>query len=224
MKLVTSCKDCVFAIYNGNTQIGCHAGRLDNLDVAECYDEEKEFFVTKNVNCLGFRKQSWLKEDEQIDLAAERAKKELAFSYTVITGAGDIHKKLEYLNKQTHKPTATYIYGYAGQTIDKGILQKGTTYVEFQEEVKDPVNRIFKRLKKPTNVFYIDKADDISWPIIKWIDDQIQLLNVRKTIAVFKDSSSFIMPAILYTVHNTMTPRLIIDHYCQHLPETVWRL
>lgn len=224
MKLVTSCKDCVFAIYEGITQVGCHANRLDNLDVAECYDDDKEFYVTKNVSCLGFRQKSWLKENESIDSAIERAKKELAFSYTVITSIDDIEKKLKYIRGQKYRPTAIYIYGSAGQQIDNKLLDKSITYVQFQSVVKDPVNRIFKRLKKPTNVFYIDNPEDVSWPVIQQIDDDIQILGVRKTIAVFNDSGSFIMPAILYTIHNTMTPSSIIDYYCENLPATVWRL
>lgn len=224
MKLVTSCKDCVFAVYEENTQIGCSADRLKNLNVAECYDEEKEFYVTKDVSCLGFRKHSWLKDNESIEQAKERAKKELAFSYTVITSSENIKEKLAAIDKQKYRPSITYVYSYDGEPIDKNLFRFDRMYVQFKTEVKDPVNRIFKRLKKPTNVFYVENVNDIQWPIIKKIDDDIQLYGVRKTIAVFKESGSFIMPAILYTMHNTMTPKTIVDYYCQNLPETVWRL
>jgi uncharacterized protein YeeX (DUF496 family) len=50
----TSCKNCVFATYRDNTQIGCLHDRIHSLKsmetenncyVTEAYDDEKEFFV-----------------------------------------------------------------------------------------------------------------------------------------------------------------------------------
>ncbi len=61
--LVTSCKDCKFAQYDGNTQIGCEFDLLDkyrnaDIEVMDCYDEgEKEFNVVKRI-CLFSRHKS----------------------------------------------------------------------------------------------------------------------------------------------------------------------
>lgn len=45
--LNTSCKECVLAIYEGKTQTGCVANRIEKFkdDVIEAYDDEKEFYV-----------------------------------------------------------------------------------------------------------------------------------------------------------------------------------
>lgn len=49
----TSCKDCVFAIYDGDTQVECFAGRLEKFKkddaVTEAYDNEKEFYVIRRL-------------------------------------------------------------------------------------------------------------------------------------------------------------------------------
>ena len=60
----TVCKDCFFAEYDGNTQVGCRSGRLDKFKnagakVVECEDEEKEFYVIKNRICNYMRPTSW---------------------------------------------------------------------------------------------------------------------------------------------------------------------
>lgn len=49
--LNTSCKECVLAIYDGNTQTGCVADRTEKFkdDVIEAYDDEKEFYVIKRL-------------------------------------------------------------------------------------------------------------------------------------------------------------------------------
>ena len=49
-KIHTPCKDCVFALYNDITQVGCKTKTLDifkqrGVTILEVYDEEKEFYV-----------------------------------------------------------------------------------------------------------------------------------------------------------------------------------
>ena len=50
--LQTNCKECLFAIYNKDTQTGCMANRIDMFRntprgdvVIEAHDEEKEFVI-----------------------------------------------------------------------------------------------------------------------------------------------------------------------------------
>lgn len=53
-KCHTSCKNCDFAIYVDNQQVACEFGIIktykDNL--IEAYDEDLEFFILNNVECL----------------------------------------------------------------------------------------------------------------------------------------------------------------------------
>ena len=65
-KAHTSCKNCIFAKYNVNTQYGCYVGRVEqyreiDIDIIlEVYDEEKEFYVVNNRICLYYRNKEWL--------------------------------------------------------------------------------------------------------------------------------------------------------------------
>jgi hypothetical protein len=67
----TNCKNCVFAVYNINTQTGCHLDYLNKYknigsEILEVYDENKEFYVINDKKCLGYRENSWF---NQFDLA-----------------------------------------------------------------------------------------------------------------------------------------------------------
>ncbi len=58
--LTTSCKECMFAVYDGITQTGCEMDRLkkfkacDDAIVSEAMDDDKEFFII-NRACNYFR-------------------------------------------------------------------------------------------------------------------------------------------------------------------------
>lgn len=60
-KCNTSCKECIFAVYDYKTQIGCDLDRIEAYRkkgddvVLEAYDNEKEFFVINNYKCSCFR-------------------------------------------------------------------------------------------------------------------------------------------------------------------------
>ena len=60
-KFHTSCKECIFAVYNELTQIGCDLDRIEEYKakgsniVLEAYDGEKEFFIINNNKCKCFR-------------------------------------------------------------------------------------------------------------------------------------------------------------------------
>lgn len=61
----TSCKLCIFAEYEGFTQVGCKKGRIKKYKdsastVIEAYDEDKEFYVIKDRTCMFRRTQVWL--------------------------------------------------------------------------------------------------------------------------------------------------------------------
>lgn len=82
-KLQTSCKNCTFAVYTGNTQTGCAADRInkfDKSDIIEAYDNEKEFYVV-NKFCNLYRPQSWNRG--QADLAKALGESALDFDLLV---------------------------------------------------------------------------------------------------------------------------------------------
>ena len=64
----TPCKECIFATYSENTQVGCAADRLKHFDVVEAYDHDKEFFVVKGA-CNYSRPKFWNKGDPSVEIA-----------------------------------------------------------------------------------------------------------------------------------------------------------
>ncbi len=63
-KLWTSCRDCVFAVYEKNTQCGCSTGRLEKFKdvgthIVEAQDGEKEYMVVERF-CNHYREKSWM--------------------------------------------------------------------------------------------------------------------------------------------------------------------
>ena len=93
--LQTNCKECLFAIYNKDTQTGCMANRIDMFRntprgdvVIEAYDGEKEFYVIDGL-CNYFRPPKW--NDGQPDL--EKAQQESQTKFTVLIHADKITKE-----------------------------------------------------------------------------------------------------------------------------------
>lgn len=60
----TSCKNCVFSIYENITQTDCALKYIDlykdkNIEVLEAYDNDKEFYIINNKKCIGYREPKW---------------------------------------------------------------------------------------------------------------------------------------------------------------------
>lgn len=78
----TSCKECTFAIYEGNTQTSCAANRLNIFPeeyIVPAYDNEKEFFVI-NRFCNLHRSSRWNNGVPDI----EKAHNESKINYDII--------------------------------------------------------------------------------------------------------------------------------------------
>ena len=72
----TSCKDCVFAIYEDQTQTGCSMSMIEkykakNCEIIEAYDDDKEFYIINKRKCINHRKESWFKQFENSDNSLE---------------------------------------------------------------------------------------------------------------------------------------------------------
>lgn len=89
----TPCKNCVFAKYDGNTQIDCSLDfisklRHNNTEILEAYDNEKEFYVINNKKCIGYRENKWFEQfglaDACLDDKINKFKETNRLNYTVI--------------------------------------------------------------------------------------------------------------------------------------------
>lgn len=68
IKIHTACKNCIFAEYEGKTQMDCRLGKIEkfeenNNDIIEVFDEEKEFYVIDGRKCQFFRTNDWMKNN-----------------------------------------------------------------------------------------------------------------------------------------------------------------
>lgn len=63
----TPCKDCVFAVYDKQTQKDCSLNYIDiyknkNTEILEVYDNEKEFYIINGKKCIGYRENKWFQQ------------------------------------------------------------------------------------------------------------------------------------------------------------------
>ena len=221
MNLLTSCKDCVFAIYDGITQTGCEANRLEHFDLEECYDEEKEFYVTKNLSCTMIREKDWLLKGEKIENAVKRAKEEIAFKYVVIMSAESLEEKLNKIYAQSIAPKKIYVYSFSQDRLPP---KKNVEYIHFIDSNVSPIERIIKRLKTSINVFYLDNNFDVPANFIQRLEDKIFYSGYRKSILISDTTSSFVFPTILYKLSPTLTYNRIIKEFIENSPDSIGRL
>lgn len=89
----TTCKDCVFAIYDHITQTGCGLNYITkynqkNIEVLEAYDDTKEFYIINNKKCIGYRENKWFKqfklEDADISDKIKKYKETNYLDYMVV--------------------------------------------------------------------------------------------------------------------------------------------
>lgn len=224
----TSCQNCIFAIYNNNgindiidknkkTQTGCLANRLQYFDTLECYNEDGEFYVTLNYPCNLYRTEYWAKK--QTSELLESARNEIKFKYCIITSIKDISKKLENINKQEIQPYKIYCYTYDDK--ENRPRQKNIEYIQFIESNNNPIQKIIKRIKKKTNIFYLEEADTLNIDFIRNLDIEINDKLNKKTIFFSKKDASFIMPSVYHSIYPTYTYNKILEEISKNIPEAI---
>jgi hypothetical protein len=124
MTIETLCRDCVFAEFSDNTQVGCTLNQLDRLEeagaeVIEAVDEnEKEFFLIRNLFCRYWRDKNWLANRPNVSLEGLRvaARDEMKIHYDVVIIANDnladLQTTLESLKNQAIHPKHITVLRY----------------------------------------------------------------------------------------------------------------
>lgn len=129
----TACKNCVFAKYEGRTQIRCTAGKINDylqneVEIIEAYDDEKDFYVVKG-HCNYFRSDRWLKKYEKVDnfdpIAKAIGECEFDVDWFVYCTAATLDKlsnTLSEINKWKIKPKRVIIVYHDPQKLSLSAL------------------------------------------------------------------------------------------------------
>ena len=111
----TKCKNCIFATYEDDTQTGCSLNMIEqaennNVEVLDCYDEDKEFHVLANRQCMFYRNSTWASKLEP-DNYIQKIQQEIAIPFQALILAdekstlADIEATIESLEQQILKPS-----------------------------------------------------------------------------------------------------------------------
>ncbi len=145
--LDTSCKNCIFAQYKDITQIGCKYNRLDvfrrhNINIVECFDDDKEFYVIPDTQCHYKRTKKWKRYKKWLDKGIEEfdIRKEVEMKYQVLIYDDTTFNQLE----QTIK-----------SLIPQSIQPLHISILRYQNNISlsDTRDMIEKHLGKPTKTF-----------------------------------------------------------------------
>jgi|GEM_PF-3484536 hypothetical protein len=128
----TSCRKCVFADYEGKTQVGCTAGRMEvfkknGVDFICVGDEEETYYLIKDKACPYFRHVDGCEEllkSKTIDELKEMVKSSLKMPYHVLIflrkedSLEDLEQRLSELEQQAVKPKIVSVIDRTHSGID----------------------------------------------------------------------------------------------------------
>ena len=115
----TTCRDCLFAEYNDDTQVGCHLGKIDKIkshpvyELREATDNSKNFYVLNYHLCLHQRIKGWPHDDKSIEEMTSAVKEEVKMNWGAILVLTDeplsdmsrVQKRLEEILDQPKPPS-----------------------------------------------------------------------------------------------------------------------
>jgi hypothetical protein len=102
--IVTSCKDCAFATWDGNTQIGCMHNITEKVQVQPAYDEDANFFIIPDFACRYSISKDYFGRVQAanptitIDAMKEASVKANKLRYDLVILSTDLENTLECLN------------------------------------------------------------------------------------------------------------------------------
>lgn len=144
LKLIhTSCMNCVFAEYNGITQVDCNANKLDMYeDVISAYNEEKEFFIINGKKCLFKRIKPWIGTPSE-------ARKEIKFLYKAIVIADKTEKDVATTISSLPFPSAIDIVRPIDSLADVAKLREQMVGTSIKWKIHNLMNNKAQYKKKP---------------------------------------------------------------------------
>jgi hypothetical protein len=156
----TPCKNCVFAVYENNTQTDCFLKYLDKYrqvtSVLEAYDDNKEFFIINEKKCLGYREQKWFDRlDMQNSNITQKAEKVLSNNYIKFSLVVNLKEfDLEHLDNLTN------------QIKNLHIQPEKIIFIRYQKDIKRK-ECSYESIKSLIDKAHIDKQ----WRIQTMLED-----------------------------------------------------
>ena len=233
MSIQTSCKQCVFAVYEDLTQVDCKQDMLDKYrdngdSVIDCYDENAEFNVIEGRKCPYQRDTKWASRFS--DLATlETVQKvlhlETRLGFNVILYITDfdlamIEKTVASLTSQSEQPSNVTLV-ISAKEFSTGLLQtiqttfldyKGKWNVRFMKTNEKPrkVGHLINKTTKCQYMVFADSGYEFENDFFKSINDSIidnliQFAAIKPTVG--SEINGLVIPTTVYEHWYTMGDR-----------------
>lgn len=178
----TPCKNCIFALYEDKTQVGCHLGYLDKyknkgLNVIEAYDNDLEFFVINGKKCVGYRENPWFAkyglEHASLEDKTSKFKELNRINYVLVINFIEIGDKQEDIDNLKRALSLLTIH------------PKKIVFVRGPEGTETTIYASIQKLMTESKI-------DCQWRIQTMVDDSISNENILHNIINHDKSYRFV--------------------------------
>lgn len=150
----TVCKNCIFAIYNDKTQIGCELGRTKTVndhpvyELIEAKDDEKNFYVLNNHICPYQRTTTWSHSESEDKIA--KAKEEVYMPWAALlfyrcNGIDAMEDRIKELKQQSIPP-------------------KVVTLIINQDITEEELRSVFQMMEDNLDIWYLQRVIEKNLP------------------------------------------------------------
>ena len=217
----TSCKDCVFAKYEGITQIDCLHDRINKFKnlpennevfqyVTEAYDETQEFFVINRLCTLYRDKNTWNNGNTDTEKALNevKVKFDLLIDFSKFTDEYYSYIKKLMAEVVLYDENKFNVYLYHDKSLDKDnrkkvlqllkIVSKSNLNVFFDKGILE-----HKILSQTTNSYhvFIDHDNRIDYDIFVKVNNLVN--NDLKKLLVIKNKDNYIVSNLSYKIQTS---------------------
>jgi hypothetical protein len=213
--LRTSCKNCIFSVYEGITQTGCDVNRLELFKnagkIIEAYDNEKEFYVIEGL-CNFNRPLTWNNGVASKDKVLEESSPTFKVYIDCTNIDESLEKKIVDLIDSKYYTSKFTVTLYHELNVDKNIKQKTIQiYKMFPKMVylsscrdKDEFIHNGYLNAKECYLINIKDGENFDTNILSKVNDLINS-DLKKALLI-KNKDAFIISNTLYRVENWDTP------------------
>lgn len=211
----TSCKECAFAVYENDTQVGCIHNRIDkfrnisNSLVTEAHDDEKEFYVV-NKFCNFYRDKT-LWNNGVCD--TKKVKEEAKLTFDILINCDEIDEEyyswifdfIQSIKNYGETKTSVHLYHGSGLQITSKKLVVSLKeqcldcdlHIYFNKNLLE--HNILSKSRKSYNV-NISKYNRVDLNILERINSLVNE-EMRKLI-VIKNKDNYIYSNLSYKIHS----------------------